>query len=183
MTKYKLKKDTPLHRAGEIFTKTETTMVASDKYETDTDLIINFDEWFEPVSGKWPQAGKHYYTVRSDGGVTSLEWLEDRFDEGSRAIGNVFKTEKSAHAYVDYLKAITTVRQDEGVMTPEQAAKNGYVYYIRVHDASQLAVHGFDADYVSVNTVPFDTREHAQASLDKHQDEWKIIANYDWSRE
>ena len=49
MSKYRLKKDTPLHRAGEIFTKTETTIVASDGYETDTDLIVNFGEWFEEV--------------------------------------------------------------------------------------------------------------------------------------
>ena len=47
--KYRLKKDTPLHRAGEIFTKGSTVIVASDGYETDIDLIVNFDEWFEEI--------------------------------------------------------------------------------------------------------------------------------------
>ena len=155
----------------------------------------DYAEWLidngfaKEVDDEWPQAGKHYYTVRSDGDVISLEWLEDRFDEGSQAIGNVFKTEKSAHAYVDYLKAIATVRQDEGVLTPREIEStersNGAVYCITYTFDSGLFVHTCRLAMVlsQVGAIYFNSRGYAQASLGKHPDEWKIIANYDWSRE
>ena len=187
--KFRLKNDTPDHRAGEIFWRTDNWMICDDEDLEEgrafkLDNVDNFDDWFEPIPDEWPQAGKHYYTVRSDGGVISLEWLKDRFDEGSQAIGNVFKTEKSAHAYVDYLKAVTTVRQDEGVLTPDDVRKtltrDGTVYTIGIN-CTMLSVERFYN--TSAGAVYFDTGYNAKTSGEKHHDEWKIIANYDWSRE
>ena len=135
-------------------------------------------------SGWWkPKHGEKYFSIGHDGLVYNRIWENGSLDNGRLELGLVFKTKEAGTRCCDYLKAIATVRQDEGVLTPEQAAKNGYIYYICVHNEFGLVVHGFNADYVSVNTVLFDTREHAQASRDKHPDEWKIIANYDWSRE
>lgn len=135
-------------------------------------------------SGWWkPKYGEEYFYVGLAGSVHSCIWTNDGVDNGRLKLGFVFKTEEAAIHCRDYLIAVATVRQDEGVLTPEEAAKNRYNYYIWIHDEFGLEVHGFIADYVSVNTVLFDTREHAQTSLDKHLDEWKTIANYDWSRE
>lgn len=135
-------------------------------------------------SGWWkPQNGENYYCINLAGGIEYTKYEGSYLDEFAVLVGNCFKTYFAADRCRDYLKADTTVRQDEGVLTPEQAATTSYIYYIRADGESQLAVHGFNADYVSVNTVLFDTREHAQASLDRHPAEWKIIANYDWSRE
>ena len=140
---------------------------------------VKESSWWKPGNG-----GRYYY-VNDDGEVVEKVWLPfgSPTDEKRFSIGNYFRNNAPAERYRDYLKAIATVRQDEGVLTPEQAAKNGYIYYICIHNEFGLVVHGFNADYVSVNTVLFDTREHAQASRDNHPDEWKIIANYDWSRE
>ena len=133
-------------------------------------------------SGWWkPKFGDIYYIAYPNGIIVTCVWDGCAVDENRFSNGAVFKTRTAVERYRDYLKAIATVRQDEGVLTPEQAAKNGYIHYICTHNESGLVVHGFN--YVSVNTVLFDTREHAQASLDNHPDEWKIIANYDWSRE
>lgn len=135
-------------------------------------------------SGWWkPKSDEMYYCLSGNGIIMFETWCNDELDESRYSMGNCFKTKESAERYKDYLEAIATVRQDEGVLTLEQAAGNRYNYYIWIHDEFGLVVHGFNADYVSVNTVLFDTREHAQASRDKHLDEWKIIANYDWSRE
>lgn len=135
-------------------------------------------------SGWWkPEEGDTYYFIDDDGDSRAVYWRNYDWEVNRFVMGNCFKTWNAAERYRDYLKAIATVRQDEGVLTPEQAATNGHIYYIYIHDEFELVVHGFNADYVSVNTVLFDTREYAQASLDKHPDEWKIIANYDWSRE
>lgn len=137
-------------------------------------------------SGWWkPKYGVDYYYVNDAGVIVSREGFlsMSTIDDKRVDIGNAFRSKAAAERYRDYLKAIATVRQDEGVLTPEESAKNRYNYYIWIHDEFGLEVHGFNADYVSVNTVLFDTKEHAQASLDEHPDEWKIIANYDWSRE
>lgn len=135
-------------------------------------------------SGWWkPKNGEGYYFTDDSGCIKQDTWRNSFWQVDRYRTGNVFKTEEAVKRYWDYLKAIATVRQDEGVLTPEQAAKNGYIYYICIHGEFGLVVHGFNADYVSANTVLFDTREHAQASRDKHPDEWKIIVNYDWSRE
>lgn len=191
--KYRLKKDLPDLEAGEIFDDTDdfgrenSSMFDSrGTYRFDKDDIKHFDEWFEEVqeSGWWkPTVGEEYYRVGPNGTVTRTTWQGDSLDDDCQAIGNVFKTWRAAVQFACYLKAVTTVRQDKGVLTPERATNKGYIYYIYIHDEFELVVHGFNADYVSVNTVLFDTKEHARASLDKHSDEWKIIANYDWSRE
>lgn len=195
MTRYRLKKDTPEFKAGTVFDMIENVDVgkvltmnapSEDAYAFEVDSIDNFDEWFEEVkeSGWWgPKLGDIYYVAYPDGLIASCTWDGCTVDMNRFLNGAVFKTKEATKRWRDYLKAITTVRQDEGVLTPEQPAENDYVYYIRADGESQLAVHGFNADYTSVNTLAFNTREHAKASLDKHPDEWKIIANYDWSRE
>lgn len=135
-------------------------------------------------SGWWkPQNGETYYFIDGDGTILYDKYKDTFYNKYRVSVGNCFKTYFAADKCRDYWEAIATVRQDEGVLMPEEAAKNRYNYYIWIHDEFGLEVHGFNADYVSVNTVLFDTREHAQASLDEHPDEWKIIANYDWSRE
>ncbi len=135
-------------------------------------------------SGWWkPTRGDNYYFINGAGVITSTVWMDSSQDRVRYLMGNCFRTTEAADRFANYLNAVATVRQDEGVLTPEQAAENRYNYYICTHNEFGPVVHGFNADYVSVNTVLFDTREHAQASRDKHQDEWEIIANYDWSRE
>ena len=165
---------------------TVSTSMEADRYFTEELAKWLIDNGFaeEVKSGWWkPKYGKRYYYLGEYGRIKVGTWNDCLWDNHLYAMGNVFRTEEAADRYCAYLKAEATVRQDEGVLTPEQAAKNGYIYYICVHNEFGLVVHGFNADYVSVNTVLFDTREHAQASRDNHPDEWKIIANYDWSKE
>ena len=193
MTRYRLKKDLPILKTGAIFElRDEDGYKWLSNNDTDAayeiDSIDDFGEWFEEIkeSGWWkPKNGVDYYYARDDGVIISRDGLLSlsNNDDARFSIGNCFKTKDAAERYRDYLEAITTVRQDEGVLTPEQAAENGYAYYIHAHYVMGLRVHGVDSDYISVGAVLFDTREHAQASLDNHPDEWKIIANYDWSRE
>ena len=136
-------------------------------------------------SGWWkPENGENYYFIDGDGTILYDKYKDTFYNKYRVSVGNCFKTYFAADKCRDYWEAVTTVRQDEGVLTPEQAAKNGYIYYICIRKEFGPVVYGsYFADGISVNTVLFDTREHAQASRDNHPDEWKIIANYDWSRE
>ena len=190
MTKYRLKKDTPFYKKGTEFCEDwcHKGVLLDDNCAAVANLneLDNPDEWFEEVkeSGWWkPKFNEKYYYLAASGEVYIDSWVNGGLDELRYSMGACFKTKEATKRWREYLKAIATVRQDEGVLTPEQAANNGYIYYICTHNEFGPVVHGFNADYVSVNTVLFDTREHAQASLDKHPDEWEIIANYDWSRE
>ena len=188
--KYRLKKDTPAFRSGYIFeTDPKDDGILLDKegvsafYENE---VEHFDEWFEEVkeSGWWkPKSDEKYYFLSNVGEVIDEPWLGNWADKFRYLVGNCFKTKEAAERYMNYLKAITTVRQAEGVLTPEQAMKGSYVYCIYDNNEFGPVVHEYYAACMPVNTVLFDTKEHAQDSRDKHRDEWKTIANYDWSKE
>lgn len=188
--KIRLKKDTPDHRAGELFVLMSNNGIYEiDAGEDDPSVfyggdIKNFDEWFEEVSDKWPQKDDAFWSISSDGTSFLDSW--HNYTDGRRkmAIGNVFKTREAADRFVDYLKAITTVRQDEGVLMPEKVRETlnqgGTVYTVGTNATALSVNHFYNA---SAGAVYFDTLYNANTSIGNHLDEWTIITNYDWSRE
>ena len=144
-------------------------------------------------SGWWkPKRGDKYWYIGLDNFVHLGTWENSVADNGMLKLGLIFKTEKAGVYCRDYLEAVVTVKQDEGVLTPEEvymrAMDNGEAYHIACTDkqngTDELSVCEMDLYFwPPVGVMLFDTDEHAQASLDKHPDEWKIIANYDWSKE
>ena len=139
-------------------------------------------------SGWWkPKLDEMYYFLDGYGEARVQPWLNDELDEYRYSMGECFKTEKAAEAWRGYLEAVATVRQDEGVLTPEQAAKSYTGYYVCINESSQLRTDLWafndEINRMPASMILFDAFEHAQDSLDNHPDEWKIIANYDWSRE
>lgn len=141
-------------------------------------------------SGWWrPERDEHYYYVTLNGAVERATWFGTDIDWGRLRMGYVFKTENAAYRYRDYLKAIATVRQDEGMLTTEQVnelIKNeDLAYYVGRGNGGTLlgCTMSFEDCWMPVGVILFDSEKHADRSLRKHPDEWKIIANYDWSRE
>lgn len=193
-TKYRLKKDTPEFKAGQMFTRGEDEDGNDSLFASgaplaafDVSLIDNFDEWFEEVeeSGWWkPSRGDSYYFINGAGVITSTVWMDNSQDRVRYLMGNCFRTTEAADRFANYLKAIATVRQDEGVLTPDDVrktlARDGTVYTIGIN-CTMLSVERFYN--TSAGAVYFDTGYNAKASCEKHPDQWKIIANYDWSRE
>ena len=201
--KIRLKKDTPDHKAGELFVLMSNNGIYEiDAGEDDPSVfyggdIKNFDEWFEEVEdtkGGWkPEFGERYYYLGSDGCVYHNQWENDSFDKARLKFGLIFKTERATERWRDYLKAITIVRQDEGVLTPEQVDElikdEGLAYYVGYMgnrgngEVLCGCTMSFDECWMPVGVILFDSEAHADSSLSKHPDEWKIIVNYDWSRE
>lgn len=199
----RLKKDTPDHRAGERFVLMSNNGIYEiDAGEDDHSVfhggdIKNFDEWFEEVkeSGWWkPQDNEKYFFVNSWGAVLTIDtWDHSTLNCGRLSIGNCFKTQEAAERYRDYLKAIATVRQDEGVIDlqgiceeyeTESNKYNDFSVYTVAFDLYLRRLVVTDADeYISANAIWFEDEEYAQSSLDNHPDEWKTIVNYDWGRE
>ena len=145
-------------------------------------------------SGWWkPKHGEKYFYIGHDGVVYSCTWKNDELDNGRLELGLIFKTKKAGVYCRDYLEAIATVRQDEGVLTPEQVDElikdEGLAYYVGyMGNRSNGEVlcgctMSFDECWMPVGVILFDSEAHADSSLSKHPDEWKIIVNYDWSRE
>lgn len=144
-------------------------------------------------SGRWkPKFGEAYFFLNSTGKINTEPWLSYKSDEYRYSMGECFKTEKAAEAWRGYRIAITTVRQDEGVLTPEQIkeleGKAGDVYCVpytseQNEELLRSCTIDFGATWAPVGSILFDTEEHADASRKKHQEEWQTILNYDWSRE
>lgn len=145
-------------------------------------------------SGWWkPKLGDVYYVVYPDGLIASCTWDGCTVDENRFFNGASFKTEEAAEHWRDYLKAIATVRQDEGVIDlqgiceeyeTEDNKYNDFSVYTVAFDLYLRRLVVTDADeYISANAIWFEDEEHAQSSLDNHPDEWKTIVNYDWGRE
>lgn len=173
---------------------TVSTSMEADRYFTEELaqwLIKNGFAKEVEGSGAWkPKHKEKYYFVDGSGKVDAEPWLNDELDEYRYSVGECFKTEKAAEAWRGYRIARATVSRDEGVMTPEEvihAADAGIIVgRIIVRDRArnlEASICNFSSAYPCVGTIYFDTCEHARASLDNHPDEWKIISNYDWSRE
>lgn len=153
-------------------------------------LIDNgFAEKAEDTKGGWkPKLGDIYYVAYPDGLIASCTWDGCTVDLNRFLNGAAFKTKEATRRWRDYLRAVATVRQDEGVLTPEEIRDVSWdqpMSYVGVSLDNELGVcqKNVEDEVVIAGAIYFDTKEHAQASLDEHPDEWKIIANYDWSRE
>lgn len=153
-------------------------------------LIDNgFAEKVDDTKGGWkPEIDGTYYCVLSSPSMFTCDtvgrqsWKDDDDDQYRYSIGNVFKTEKSARRFIDYLKAVETVRHDEGFMKHSRKIDYtpcGYTVY-RSYDKSIIT----EASDMSTTAGEFyfDTHEHAKASIEKHRDEWQTILDYDWSK-
>lgn len=144
-------------------------------------------------SGWWkPKLGDIYYIAYPNGIIVTCVWEGCTVDENRFSKGAIFKTRTAVERYRDYLKAVATVRQDEGVIDLQEVRERReagseyddvYAYTIAYdfYERKLVIISSFDC--MSANGIWFDTRKHAEASLDNHPDEWQVIANYDWSKE
>lgn len=181
----------PATNSGIVYRFGETEKIENDTAEW---LIDNgfAEEVKEP--GWWkPKRGDKYWYIGLDNFVHLGTWENSVADNGMLKLGLIFKTEEAGVHFRDYLEAVVTVKQDEGVLTPmqinERIKNEDLAYYVGyMGDRSNGEVlcgctMSFEDCWMPVGAILFDSEVHADRSLDKHPDEWKIIANYDWSRE
>lgn len=179
---------------GDALIRDEGTVEDMGKEDYAKWLIDNgFAEEVKESSWWKPKIGEDYYFLSNVGEVFAEPWLGSEVDEFRYSMGNCFKTKDAGTRWRDYLKAIATVRQDEGVLTPGQiyglGEGSGQVYHIghvgKENGEKLLGSCAMDlyGTWAPAGAILFDTEEHADASLNNHKEEWKIIASYDWSRE
>ena len=111
MKRYKLLKDLPFAKKGEIYES--RVLDDGEEYlffgEIKVKDIDNFGEWFEEI--KEPK--RIYYA--NDFGCNVANMTENNnsiIRKSLKSVGNHFETYEEAKAYLEYLKAKTIIKQD-----------------------------------------------------------------------
>ena len=175
MTKYRLKKDLPDLEAGEIFDATdnlddETSSMFDSRgaYRFEKDDIKHFDEWFEEVADcKTFCDSVEKCVVASKASFMSA--VSVRFPKGCQ---------KQRDRFFSFIEAVRIVSQDDGFMKRQA---NGWSFGVVESGLGLAKAYASRVD--NSGRFYFDSGEHAQASIDKHPDEWREILTYDWSKE
>ena len=184
MKRYKLKRDLPTFKAGEVFYLSDTGNLLRESdnvpaYSWSTiDKFPNIlTDWFEEIkeSTRWkPEMHQIYRYINSDSYVYGNSWVDDYFDNGRFEIGNCFQTGEEAEKVVEYLKALATVRGD-ATSKFVKGERNWYVYY----DTNLNSIHSSISCTMLDNGIfglpYFATIEDAKKSIEQHRNEWLTI--------
>lgn len=184
MKRYKLKRDLPTFKAGEIFYISgmgnlihESDGVVAYSWSTIGKFPNILTDWFEEIkeSNRWkPEARQDYYCVTSDGSVVKDDWSNWCLDDGRFEIGNCFQTEEEAERVVEYLKALAVVRGDATSKFTEDES-NYYVYYSFEINSLRLGCSWNCIKNGAFGLPYFATEEDAQRSIKLHKNEWLTI--------
>ena len=184
MKRYKLKRDIPAFKAGEVFYLSDAgnLFLESDNVPVYSWTILYknpniLTDWFEEIKEptRWkPEMHQVYRYVNSDGYVGGTTWTDDYFDNGRFEIGNCFEPKEEAEQVVEYLKALAVVRGD---VTTEftKGKSNYYVVYNTTYNCLDVS----DNCYLIKNGIfglpYFDTEDDARRSIELHKNEWLTI--------
>lgn len=183
MKRYKLLKDLPFAKAGEIFKEMhddEAIVLAPENWDQHRqsiyiDEIENLDEWFEEVGEpEWV-----YYINEFGGDVNSVRVADiPGVRANLKSTGNYFKTREEAEKYLEYLKAKAIIKQDAKGFKPDWG------------DKRQDKYHGewdyiYNKPYCQVDwtlrgdIICFESSEAVKESFEKHPEEWKTYLTYE----
>lgn len=183
--RYRLKKDTPMIKAGTIFkTKrndfgdgTDLIRITPEDHDpapmwTKED-IKDFDEWFEDVKSEYQfEDGDEYWFVDGEGLATSTRWKCDDFDIFHYESGNHFKTEDESREYAEYLKDVAKVRRHSG-LAPKHSDRVGYIIY---KDLDEIIV--TDTTVYELGAIYFPSEEVAELVAKTLKPELERIFEY-----
>ena len=184
MKRYKLKRDLPTFKAGEVFYLSdagnllrESDNVPAYSWSTIDKFPNILTDWFEEIkeSTRWkPEMHQIYRYINSDSYVYGNSWVDDYFDNGRFEIGNCFQTGEEAEKVVEYLKALATVRGD-ATSKFVKGERNWYVYYDTNLNSINSSISCTMLDNGIFGLPYFATIEDAKKSIEQHKNEWLTI--------
>lgn len=186
MKRYKLLKDLPTFKAGEIFFISdagnlfrERDTIAAYSWSTLDKFPNILTDWFEEIKEptRWkPERYQKYHCVGSDGRIYDDAWDDslsvtdsERFD-----IGNCFQTREEAERVAEYLKSLAVVRGD-ATSKFAKGDRNWYVYYGTDMNSLRPWFNIHDIRNGIFGLPYFATKEDAQRSIELHKNEWLTI--------
>lgn len=189
MKRYKLKKDLPTFKAGDIFYLSDTGNLFDRNFlhAKSSHIVYSFKEiekfpniltdWFEEIKEptRWrPDEDQKYYLLDSNGLVHESIWADDSADRSRFEIGNCFQTEEEIERGIEYLKALAVVRRDS-TSKFTKGCRNWRVYYDSVYKYLAIESNFSDINNGIFGLPYFATDEDAQRSIELHRNEWLII--------
>lgn len=187
MKKYKLLKDLPFAKAGEIFElnnfvsrdflKNHDTLEdlkiikEGDNLSVKTNFVIkNVSEWFKEIKNQT------YYYLSAEGDIMSgLEQndIVDLLAECRKSIGNYFATRQQAEKALAKREAEVILRKDTKGFVPDWNGLNKPKYNV-FYSCYSEKLHVNDNLGYNHGVLYFKTEQDALESIEKHEKEWKI---------
>lgn len=195
MKRYKLLKDLPTFKAGQLsyISKTGNLIAGTPENQktTETGLIIMIyhettlkkfpnilTEWFEEIKEPtdnihWkPKKDDEYFWMNSYGETQPDVWDGDSIDIMRLALGMIYRTEEECERARERKLAEVRLRQTSNFKPDFKNGKGGWaVYYDHGHET--LAVCELD-DCDAGESVRYATREEAKKSIEENEQDWKI---------
>lgn len=178
MRKFRLKKDLPFAKAGDMVEMWSDGIMA---FVGEPNLprfnkkdVRMFPLWFEEVDKK--KFGIDAVSAKVI--EVSEELYTDSEIDNLNKLGAWFDTKEEAEKYLEYRKAKTIIKQDTNGFKPDWSNKQQYKYYgywdLREHkpiwNVSNIAK--------TVN-IYFESRNLLEESFKKHPEEWKTYLTYE----
>ena len=194
MIKYRLKKNLPCAKAGEIFRedfdKNDNNNVylyqesyGIKQHKICLEDIDNFDEWFEEV-----EEPKQYFsinllkaTVEEVMNIHHSDWAI----ENMKNIGMLFESKSQAEKYLEYLKAKAVIKQDTKGFKPDWTNNSeikyfGYLHFEKIEFGIAVKENKFGRERMNkTTTIYFQSEEDIKDSLEKHPEEWRVYLTYE----
>ena len=181
MKRYKLLKDLPFAKAGDIFRGEleygETVLFPEDyenyKHKLSSDEFWDFSEWFEEI--------KEYYVINSVFGEI-LKIKDNSYSDlqirNMRDLRMLFNTWLEADRKLAYLKAKAIIKQDTKGFKPDwknPSQKRLFGYYNLIDKKLNYSNAGENME----SKIFFKTEEDIKESFKKHPKEWKVYLTYE----
>ena len=195
MKRYKLLKDLPYAKAGEIFiveagirkVLAEAVLTHSENEEIQFWMkdIKDFKDWFEALPEiKIPFQFFFIYGTSIDTICEQDYWFKKKakqkyvkiIDEYKR-IGNYFETLQEAKEHLAYLKAKETIRQDTKGFEPDWNNFN-QPKWCGIWDSQRRLILATDNYTNQTDNIYFGSEDEVEGSIDTHYREWKIYLTY-----
>lgn len=193
MKRYKLLKDLPFAKAGDILSlersqeygyfklcKDRSNPRSIELYEGIVEgFIDNFDEWFEEIKepkifftidiykSKFKEINTDYYS-----GWSALEV------KNIKDLGLLFKTKEEIDKFIAYLKAKAIIKQDTKGFKPNWN-NEGEKKFFGSWNFQRKEVY-WNYEYINKYVeIYFKTNEDIEESFEKHSEEWKTYLTYE----
>ena len=194
--KYKLLKDLPFAKAGEVFEmenyKSKDGLLDYDylkiakqvkdgenktMFTIDCDYFLDsFDEWFEKIeptdSVHWkPKYDDWYFYISDHGSVCSDIWNDNYTDNKRLAFGFVYRTEEECKAALDRKLAEVRLSQTSDFEPDwEDGLQKKYVVIFN-HVMNRLEIHELTFEDLNL-PVYFESEDDASKSIYRHKADW-----------
>lgn len=184
MKRYKLKKDLPTFKAGEIFYLSDNVNLLRESdnihaYSWSTiDKFPNIlTDWFEEIkeTTSWkPEKHDWCWYISACGALNDFNYNSSPEQQQYVAIGNCFQTKEEAERVIEYLKALAAVRGDKTSKFVE-GNENWHVCYETRGNYFYPRCNFCDETNGIFGLPYFATEEDARRSIELHKNEWLTI--------